>query len=135
MYNWLIIGKETIHPLSKERLLMHQHRLSVKVYHYFNNGETLNLIIVHQYSIDDISGFLSSPRSCKLDNDHFECCSECFNSLKTSKKDTTGSPKHAIAYGFSIGHLPFELKIEGEDTTPRQSNLRIKILVISCRQD
>ena len=59
----------------------------------------------------------------KLDNDHFECCSECFNSLEPSKNDTTRPPTHAIANGFAIGQLPFELKIEGEDT-PRQSNLR-----------
>ena len=42
---------------------------------------------------------------------------------KPSKKDTRGPPKHAIANGFAIDHLPLELKIEGEDT-PRQSNLR-----------
>ena len=109
----LIIGTETIHLFSKEWFLMHQHRLNVKAYQDFNNGETLNPILVHQYSVDDIPGFLLSPWSCKLDNDHFECCSECCNSLKPSKKDTTGPPKHAIANGFAINHLPLELKIEG----------------------
>ena len=73
--NRLIIGTETIHPLSKERLIMHQHRPSVKSYQAFNNGETLNPILVQQYNVDDIAGSLLSPRSCKLDNDHFECCS------------------------------------------------------------
>ena len=51
--NRLIIGTETIHPLSKERLIMHQHKLSVKEYQDFNNGETLNPILVQQYSVDD----------------------------------------------------------------------------------
>ena len=58
--NSLIIGKETIHPLSNKRLLMNQHRLSVKAYQYFNNGETLNPIIVQQHSVDDIPESLLS---------------------------------------------------------------------------
>ena len=71
--NRLIIVTETIHLFSKEWLLMHQHRLNVKAYQDFNNGETLNPILVQQYSVDDIPGVLLSPRSCDLDNDHFEC--------------------------------------------------------------
>ena len=71
--NRLIIVTETIHLFSKEWLLMHQHRLNVKVYQDFNNGETLNSILVHQYSVNDIPGFLLSSWSCKSDNDHFEC--------------------------------------------------------------
>ena len=73
--DWLIIVTETIHLFSKEWLLMHQHRLNSKSYQDFNNGETLNPILVQQYSVDDIPGVLLSPRSYKSDNDHFECCS------------------------------------------------------------
>ena len=54
--NQLIIGVETLHPLNKERLLMHQHRLSVEMYQDFNNEETLNTILVQQCSVDDIPG-------------------------------------------------------------------------------
>ena len=101
---------------------MHHHSLSVKAYQDFNNGEALNPILVQLCSVDDIPGVLSSPRSCKLDKSHYEFCLVCSDSLKPSKNDTTGPPKHAIANGFTINHLPIELKIEREDT-PMQSNI------------
>ena len=90
---------------------MHHHSLSVKAYQDFNNGEALNPILVQLCSVDDIPGVLSSPRSCKLDKSHYEFCLVCSDSLK-----------HAIANGFTINHLPIELKIEREDT-PMQSNI------------
>ena len=119
----VIIGTETIHTLSKERLIIHQHRPSEKSYQDFNNGETLNLILVQQHSGDDIPESLLSLMTRKVDNDHFECCSEYFNSLDPFKNDTTGPPKDAIANQSAIDHLPLEWKIEGE-ATPRQSNIR-----------
>ena len=60
-----------------------------------------------------------SPRSCKRHDGHFECCSECFNSLKPSKKDAKTPPRHAIANGLAIGHIPSVLMIDGKDE-PRQ---------------
>ena len=117
----LIIGTEIIHALKKDRIEMHQHRLSVKAYedHY---GKKLNPILVQQYSVNDFPGLLLSPRSSQLDENTFECCSECYHSLSTRNKNMTSPPKHAIANDFVIGHLPSELMINGEDK-PRRSGL------------
>ena len=67
---------------------MHKHRLSVEAYEAFYNGDKLNPILVEQYNVEGLPGLLLSPRSFKRHDGHFECCSECFNSLKPSKKDT-----------------------------------------------
>jgi len=117
-----IIGTETIHRMTKERILLNQKRLSVKTYEEFY-GEELNPILVDQYSIDDMPGILLSPRSYR-DGDTFEACSECFDSLKPyMAKKNKKPPKHAIANGFAIGHIPSVLMIPGEDG-PRRINLK-----------
>ena len=88
-------------------------------------GETLHPILVKQYQVDDIERLLLSPRSYR-DGDTFECCSACFSSLKPSQaKDNKKPPKHAIANGFAIGHIPEVIIIEGEDS-PRHVGLTNK---------
>ena len=66
----------------------------------------MNTILVEQYNVEGLSELLLSSRSFKRHDSHFECCSECFNSLKPSKKDTKTSPRHANASGLAIGHIP-----------------------------
>ena len=86
---------------------------------------TLSPILVSQYEIDDtdLKGILLSPRAY-FDENGFECCVSCRDALRPSKQENAGShpPKHAIANGFVIGHIPSTLHIEGEDS-PRQIDL------------
>ena len=70
----LIIGIERIHALNKERVIMHKHRLYVKIYEAFYNGDKLNPILVEQYNVEGLPGPLLSPRSFKRHDGHFECC-------------------------------------------------------------
>ena len=56
-----IIGIETIHEITKKRILNNKHRLSVEKYELFH-GE-LNPIVVGQYTVDGLEGMLLSPRS------------------------------------------------------------------------
>ena len=119
-----IIGTETIHSMSKERILLNQVRISVKSYeeHY---GEELNTTVVKQYEVADLPGLLLSPRSYRED-DNFETCSSCFESMKPSKaQDSKKPPKHAIANGFVIGHIPNRLIVEDEDLRQCKDDLTI----------
>ena len=93
----LLIGIETLHKLHKERILEISHRLSVETYQEFYNGEELNPILVQQYHVAGLPGLLLFPRAYR-DGDTFECCSQCFSSLKLSKAQVTKKPpKFAIA--------------------------------------
>ena len=116
-----IIGVEKIHSLTKERILLNSHRISVKMYEDFY-GINMHPILIQQYEINDINGLLLSPRSHRT-GDSFECCSACFDALRPSRaKDSNKPPKHAIANGFAFGHVPRVINIKGEDT-PRQTDL------------
>ena len=127
----VIIGTESIHLSSKDRILLNEKRLSVKTYEEFY-GEQLHPLLVKQYSVNDLPGLLLSPRSYRV-NDCFETCSSCYTSMKPCKtKGTRTPPKHAIANGFVIGHIPSEIAIKGEDG-PRQIDLTDqKISEIMC---
>lgn len=78
---------------------------------------TLNPILISQYEIDDtdLKGILLSPRAY-FDENGFEYCVSCRDALRPSEQENAGShlPKHAIANGFVIGHIPSTLHIEGE---------------------
>ena len=100
-----IIGIEILHKLSKERILEKSHRLSVETYQEFYDGEDLNPNLVREYHGVGLSGLLLSPRAYR-DGDTFECCSQCFSSLKPSKAQVSKNPpKFAIANGFAIGYI------------------------------
>ncbi len=105
--------------------MLNEHRLSVNTYKAFY-GTSLYPILVDQYSIHDLQGLLLSPQSFR-DGYSFECCSSCYDRLMPSKIKDTGTkpPKHAIANGFAIGHIPSILFIDGK-TDPRQTGLENK---------
>ena len=106
-----IKGTETIHQLSKERILLNKHRLGVATYekHFVTS---LNPTLVKQYEIQDLQGLLLSPRSYR-EGDNFEACSCCNSSLIPSvAKKSTKPPKWSIANGFVVGHIPRSLKIK-----------------------
>lgn len=109
-----IIGTETIHQLDKQRILMSKHRLSVEAYEKHFSTK-LNPILVKQYEIEGLEDLLLSPRSYR-NNDSFEACSCCNNSLMPSvAKKTTKPPKWSIANGFAFGSIPQSLKIKNVD--------------------
>ena len=107
----IIKGTETIHLLSKERILLNKHRLGVATYekHFVTS---LNLTLVKQYEIQDLQGLLLSPRSYR-EGDNFEACSCCNSSLMPSvAKKSTKPPKWSISNEFVVGHIPRSLKIK-----------------------
>ncbi|KAL7493250.1 hypothetical protein ACHAWT_002306 [Skeletonema menzelii] len=108
-----IIGEEKVHQISKQRLEQNRSRLSVQSYEEFYGS--MHPLLIDQYVVEDLAGMLLSPRSYR-DGDNFECCSTCFASTKQSVANKSDKPpKHAIANGFAIGHLPSVLFIKGED--------------------
>ena len=64
---------------------------------------------------------LLSPRSFSCNGEKYECCSQCFSSLKPSiAKKTEEPPKCAIANGFAIGFIPTSIETkdaEGNNAT------------------
>ena len=119
-----ITGVEKVYMISKDIILQNKARISVQAFeaHF---GMILNPIVVEQYQVDDIDlhGILLSPRAFNDDNG-YECCESCRDAMRPSKQENAGThpPKHAIANGFVIGHIPQILWIDGEDE-PRRSGL------------
>lgn len=109
----LIIGVEKIHPIDMDKILMHKHRLSIESYEKFYQL-TMNPILAEQYRVEGLEGILLSPRSRRT-GDSFECCSECFSSLKPSKRSLKTPPKHSIANGFAFGTLPSKIVLDGSE--------------------
>ena len=107
----LIIGVECICSLAKQRILENQHRLSVKTYEELYGGDKLNSILAKQCHVEGLPGLLLSQRSY-LNGANFECCSGCFSSLMSRKAKEAGNnpPKHAIANGFAICHIPSDFE-------------------------
>lgn len=99
-----IIGMEKLNHIKKDHVLAHNSRLSVESYenHY---GYTLHPDLVQQYSVHDLPGLLLSPRSRRI-GDTFHACQTCMNGMAASRLLSEGPPKHAIANGFVIGHIP-----------------------------
>ena len=75
----------------------------------------MSSILANQYCVEDLPGLLLFPRSYR-DGENYECCSSCYSILMPSKAKDAGTkpPKHAIANGFAIGHIPSDLMIDGE---------------------
>ena len=63
------------------------------------------LELVKQYEVDTFPGPLLSPRASKWDNKH-EACSIFMNGIKPNMINRDNPPRHAIANGFVIGHIP-----------------------------
>ena len=89
--------------------MAHIHRLSVESYekHY---KTTLHADLVKQYEISDMPGLLLSPRACRVGDD-FHVCTSCRWSTRLCKKTRINPPKHSIANGFVIGHIPRHPKV------------------------
>ena len=95
--------------VSKKSIMAHTHRLSVESYekHY---KTTLHADLVKQYEISDMPGLLLSPRACRVGDD-FHVCTSCRWSTRLCKKTRINPPKHSIANGFVIGHIPWHPKV------------------------
>ena len=70
----LIKEVETVQKINKARIQMHSHRLSVKTYATFYNGDTLNPTLARQYSVDGLPAHLLSPRSYQSNGNDFGLC-------------------------------------------------------------
>ena len=117
----LIIGMEIVKSISKEQLTASAERLSVASYeeHYCIS---LKPSLVQQYQVDDddLKDLLLSPRAYHTkDNLNYTCCAPCFNSITRSdnngENSTSNPPKHAIANGFAIGHIPRTISFTSKD--------------------
>ena len=120
----LIIGCETIHKITGERLCSQSQRISVKAYENYHQVK-LRDELISQYNISghNLDGLLLSPRAKKSWNKDggiaFEACSQCYKAWQNS--DTDNPPKHAISNGFAIGHIPEEI-IKQENITEVMSS-------------
>ena len=110
---------KTIHEITKKTILNNKHLISVEKCELFH-GE-LNPIVVGQYTVDGLEGMPLSPRSFSSTGEKYECCSQCFSSLKPSiAKKTDKPPKCAIANGFAIGFILISIETkdaEGNNAT------------------
>jgi len=108
----LIIGCETIHKITGERLCSQSQRISVKAYENYHQVK-LKDELISQYSISghNLDGLLLSPRAKKSWNKDggiaFEACSQCYKAWLNN--DTDNPPKHAISNGFAIGYIPKDI--------------------------
>ena len=65
------------------------------------------VLFTRQVSDDDLKHMLLSPRATVVGDDNYTCCQSCDTSESLSKREEhSTSPKHAIANGFAIGHVP-----------------------------
>ena len=102
----LIIGCETIHKIKHENLQKQSARISVTSYEDYYQVK-MSDELVSQYHINDLEGLLLSPRAKQGETESgivYDACSNCTNSW--AKKGCDSPPKHAIANGFAIGHVP-----------------------------
>ena len=119
----LIIGCESVHKISREQLLSQSSRVSVKSYEDYHQV-ILKEELVSQYHIDGLEGLLLSPRAKESNTTDegvaYDACSQCSTSWATNNSDLP--PKHAIANGFAIGHIPDNIA-KNEDITEQMSAL------------
>jgi hypothetical protein len=103
-----IIGTETIHYLSKDRIMEHSHMISVKSYERYYGK--LNDEAKHQYMISDghLRDLLLSPPSRKTCKG-YSTCSCCFSGMQPHMIKKRDHPKFYMANGFIIGSLPTEI--------------------------
>jgi hypothetical protein len=115
----LIIGCESIHKITGEKLRSQSQRISVKSYEDYHQVK-LKDELVSQYQITgyDLEGLLLSPRAKKTCNRNgsvaFEVCSQCYRAW-CNKSDSP--PKHAISNGFAIGHIPEDIIKNNKEVT------------------
>lgn len=108
----VILGTKPIRKLTKDRIMLNEHRLSVQMLEDFN-GEELNDILKKQYQVDGLEGILLSPRAHR-DGDSFDSCHSCEVSLRPNQaRKSSKPPKYAIANGFAIGYIPRHITTSG----------------------
>jgi hypothetical protein len=75
-----IIGTESVHSITPNRLKKHQHSNGVE-----SNDEYYNVILrqelINQYSIEGLSGLLLSLRA-RQTNNSFDLCKNCNNAMR-----------------------------------------------------
>ena len=112
IYDRVILGTKSIRKLTKERIMLNEHRLSVQMLENFY-GEELNDLLKKQYQFDGLEGILLSPRAHR-DGDSFESCPSCGVSLRPNQaRKSSKPPKYAIANGFAIGYIPRHITTSG----------------------
>ena len=111
-----IIGCETVHKISSKQLVSQGSRISVRSYED-HHQVVLKEDLVSQYHINGLEGLLLSPRarsySSKDGEKMYDACSQCATAWANKKCDSP--PKHAIANGFAIGHVPDHIISNQED--------------------
>ena len=114
----LIIGCETAHKITTEQLLSQGSRISVRSYED-HHQVVLKEDLVSQYHINGFDGLLLSPRarsySSKDGQRMYDACSQCATAWANKKCDSP--PKHSIANGFAIGHVPDRIISNQEEIT------------------
>ena len=108
----VILGTKPICKLTKDRIMLNEHRLSVQMLEDFI-GDELNDILKKQYQVDGLEGILLSPRAHR-DGDSFDSCHSCEVSLRPNQaRKSSKPPKYAIANGFAIGYIPRHITTSG----------------------
>jgi len=121
----LIIGCEAVRKITKEVLLKHSSRISVKSYEAHHQVK-LKQELVSQYQIKGLEGLLLSPRAKQNETANesvaFDACTECFQSWSRSERRDL-PPKHAISNGFAIGHIPTNVITNDKEVTEEMCSL------------
>ena len=143
----LLIQRQTSDSFSKIYMKMHYVLFATVTYKLWNLGNllarkaswltsiesyeeyyktTLHADLVKQYEISDMPGVLLSPRTYRS-GDKFLVCTSCRWSTRLCKKTRTNPPKHSIANGFVIGHIPRYPKVHyPANHLPDKLNLRVE---------
>eukprot|EP00986_Skeletonema_menzelii_P013820 scaffold8448_cov188-Skeletonema_menzelii.AAC.1 len=112
----LIIGCETVHTITSRQLLSQSSKISVRSYEDYHQV-ALKEELVSQYHINGLEGLLLSPRARSHSKDGaiaYDACNQCACSWE---KNCNSPPKHAIANGFAIGHVPEQIISNDEEIT------------------
>merc|ERR1712232_523899 len=104
------IIKGTAKPcfIPKEEIKSKADRIGCANYESFYGDGSLPELLKKQYEVKGYEGLLLS-KNARCDDKGVYACESCKTSLK---RDHRSPPKHAIANGFAIGHLPKKIKYE-----------------------
>ena len=99
-----IIGTEEVKILSRQQLLVHEDRLSVKKYEDFYHQKQLPRNLREYYHLSGFPRMLLSPRATKTKKG-YTCCEACHSAMAPRFKNQL-APRLSCANGFLIGEFP-----------------------------
>ncbi len=112
---WFVIGTETIHNLTNEKISKYSNRNSVQTYESYH-GQVLKPKLRKQYqvNVDGLKDMVLSPQSRKYNNGYATCAC-CYKRMCSNLANKRTPLKFAIANIFVIGSFPQGIEFINKD--------------------